>query len=126
MRAGMGVAVVGEGTPDDGDVRFWRRLVVEVDGILSADDPAGWDRRAQRIARHLDAGRVLAAFRLRDDELAADELERLALLERAKVDEPLIFDALPAPQRQRCLLHEGSVAIGASLVNLRRLPTVPA
>jgi len=92
----MRVAILGAGPSDDRDVRLRRRLVVQGQGILPADGPAGRERSTQRVARHLDARRVLAALRLGDDQLAGDELDRIAL-EGAEVNEPLVFTR---PQRR--------------------------
>jgi len=69
---------------------------------------------------------MLAALALGDDQLAADELDRLVVVEGAEVDEPLVLHASPAAKRERRLLHDGSVASGTSLVNRRRFDTLPA
>ena len=50
-----------------------------------------------------------AVLGLGDDELSADELNRLAL-ERADVDQPLVFDAAPTLRGEWRLLHGRSVA----------------
>jgi hypothetical protein len=42
---------------------------------------------------HSDGSRVLAALRFGDDELPADELDRVVLVEGAQVHEPLVFHA---------------------------------
>jgi hypothetical protein len=60
------------------------------------------------------------------DQLAPDELDRLAVLEGAEIHEALVFHASPAAKRERCLLHDGSVARGASSVNRRRFDTLPS
>src|SRR5262245_34953612 len=66
-----------------------------------------------------------AALRLGDDQVAADQLERLVLVEGAQIDQPLVFHALPAAAREWRLLHAGSVASSLALVNRRRFATPP-
>src|SRR5690242_2157494 len=103
----MRISIVRVPAAHDGDVRLWGRFIVQRQWILDADDPPRWQRCAERIARHPDARRMRAALRLRDDELSADELDRLAVLERADVDQPLIFDAAPTLRGEWRLLHGG-------------------
>ena len=49
-------------------------------------------RRAQRLARHFDAGCARAALRLGDDALPADELQGLAF-EHTEIDDEGLADA---------------------------------
>jgi hypothetical protein len=65
-----------------------------------------------------------AALRLRDDELAAEKLERLAF-EGTEVDEAVVLDAAPALRRERRLLHGRSLAMAVSSVNVST-PIQPA
>jgi hypothetical protein len=59
---------------------------------------------------------VVSALRLGDDELATDELERLAL-EHPELDEPIVLGTLPATDRERSLGHEARVAVRILAVN---------
>jgi len=58
-----------------------------------------------------------AALRLGDDQVPADQLDRFAL-ERADIDQPLVFDAAPPLRGEWCLLHGGSVATRVGRVNV--------
>src|SRR5262245_45648498 len=100
-----------------GDVRLRGRFVVERKWILNAYDPARRQCCAQRITRHFDRGCMRAALRLGDDQLPADELDRLAF-ERADVDEPLVFNAPPALRGEGGWLHDCSVATRLCMVNV--------
>src|SRR5262245_23361358 len=100
-----------------GDVRLRGRFVVERKWILNAYDPARRQCRAQRITRQLDRGCMRAALWLGDDQLPADELQRLAL-ERANVDQPLVFHAAPALRGEGGWLHDCSVATRLCMVNV--------
>jgi molybdopterin-binding aldehyde dehydrogenase-like protein len=105
----MRVTIVPACASYDRDVWLWRGLFVESQRILHADDPAPREHRADRIVCHIDRRRVRTPLWLRDDQLSSEKLDRI-VLEGAKIDEPLVFDPSPAPERQRRLLHGGSVA----------------
>src|SRR5688572_13642617 len=112
----MRMSIIGMMAAHDGHVRLRGGFVVERKRILDTYDPARRQRRPQRIARHVDAGRMRAALRLGDDQLPADELDRLAL-QRADVDQSLVFNAPPALRGERRLLHGRSVAMPVCMVN---------
>src|SRR5437870_4727039 len=60
---------------------------------------------------------MIGAVRLRDDQLAPDQLERLAL-EHAKIYEPVVLDSLPAPERERGLHHPLTLAAPDGAINV--------
>ena len=57
-----------------------------------------------RIVGGTDRGGVRTVLWLGDDELPADELDRIPF-EHSQVDESLVFDARPASKSQRSMLH---------------------
>jgi enoyl-CoA hydratase/carnithine racemase len=85
------------------DVRLGPGLIVEVDGQLAADSPAGAEGFSKRGVDQLDAERVGFSLRLGDDQLAADQLEALLRSENALLDEPLVL--APAPTSRS--VHSG-------------------
>jgi len=60
---------------------------------------------------------VIRALGLGNDELATDELERLAL-ERSEIDQPVVLDSLPAPYRERGWLMPRLYATAARRINV--------
>src|SRR3989441_773151 len=88
---GVRAAVVFRAPGDDRDVRLGLGVVVEPDGSLRARVPPGPERRFQRPRGLHDRRVVRDALWLGDHELATDELDGLARLEHAPVDEPLVL-----------------------------------
>ena len=78
--------------------------VVEGEGHLRPHDEALGQHRPQRIVGGTDRGGVRTVLWLGDDELPADELDRIPF-EHSQVDESLVFDARPASKSQRSVLH---------------------
>src|SRR2546427_8526423 len=87
----MRAAVVLRAPRDDCDVGLGFGVVVEPDGSLRARVPPGPERRFQRPRGPHDRRVVRDALWLGDHELATDELDGLARLEHAQVDEPLVL-----------------------------------
>src|SRR5881397_2625119 len=94
----VGVAIVARPPWHDDQIGLRLRFVVERHGLLISHNPARRKGRPQRIVSGGHRGAVIRGLRLRDDELAAEELEWLAL-ERSKINQPVILDPLPAPDR---------------------------
>src|SRR6266536_3838394 len=80
-----------------GDVRLRLRVRVERDRELRVDLPGIAERAPQRGQHAPDRRRVPASLRLADDQQAVEELQALAGLEHAQVDQPLVLDARPVP-----------------------------
>jgi hypothetical protein len=94
------VAAVVAGTPGHDDhVGLGFRVVVERDRQLDPHDPSGRQGRPQGVVDPGDPGGVGGILRLGDDQLAVDELERLAV-EHAQRHEPLVLEPRPAARRE--------------------------
>src|SRR5207245_11060406 len=83
---GMAQYVVAKAAGHGGHVRFWLGLVVQSQGRLRANFPARAERQPERFLHGPDGAEVAAALWLGDDELAADELDRLTRSEEAALD----------------------------------------
>src|SRR5207244_6517433 len=92
----MSAPAVDPGARHDGDVGLGLRFVVQRDGSLRAHEPARTERRTQRVLDQTDGRVVRLALRLADDQLAAQQLDRLARLEHADLDQPIVLGARPA------------------------------
>src|SRR5439155_7966268 len=91
-------------------------FLVERDRRLDPHGPPERQHGAQDGADDADRARVRAALRLGDDELAANQLERLAV-EHAEVDEPTVFGARPSANRERPLRHRPTLVSARGAVN---------
>lgn len=98
---GMRIAVVAGAAGHHGHVGLGLGFVVEGDRVLKADDPALTEGRAERIPGETNRSGVRAALGLGDDHLAADQLDRLVLVEHAQLDEPVVLVPGPASGLQR-------------------------
>ena len=97
-------------------IRLGLGFVVEGHRRLEPHDPSRGHDGPQRIVDLGDRGGMVRALRLGDDELAADQLDGLAL-EHSEIHQPVVLRPLPAPQRERDL-HAPTVAGGWTLVNV--------
>ena len=102
---GEGRVGVREGPAYDRHIRLGLGLVVERDGELHPDVRGRAEGLSQGFGDELDAQRMRAALGLPDDELAAEELESLARLEDAPVDQLVVLDPFPASSAGRCRAH---------------------
>src|SRR5262249_34829141 len=100
------------------------RLLVQRDRRLESHDPSWGKNGPQRVVDGADCGRVIGALQLRNDQLAADQLDRRTT-EHAEVDEPVVLATLPTPHRERRLRHGITVSASTESVNvcLRRRST---
>ena len=115
----MRVAVVRAGARRDRDIRFRCRIVGQADRHLGPDDPAGWQSGAQGVVDRADGGCMVAALGLGDDQLPAEQLDRLAA-ERAELDQTLVSGPCPAVWGQRKLGHARRLPRAEQPVNVAR------
>ena len=99
---GMRGRIVAGGAADDRDVGLGLRGVVERDRRLRADVPALAERAREHTLDQPDRGVVGRALRLRHQQEPVDQLETIAGLEHAPVDEALVLHTLP-PLHLECL-----------------------
>src|SRR5262249_12537509 len=101
-------------------VRLRLGLVVERDGKLGTYRPAFSERSLQGLLHELRCGRVRGVLRLLDNQLAADELDRLVLVEDAERNQPVVFRPCPALCSERRLSrgHVRSLPAGITGVNV--------
>src|SRR5205807_8959676 len=66
-----------------------------------------------------DRRAVIGPLGLGDDQLAAEQLERLAF-EHAEIDEPVVLRTGPATERVRCLRHVLTLANPNRSINVPR------
>jgi hypothetical protein len=92
----MRFRVVVPGAAYDRQVGLGLRLVVEGDRHLHAHEPAGPEAGAQGVLDEAGRRRVEAADRLGDDEVSGEQLEMLARLEDAELDEAIVLGPGPA------------------------------
>jgi hypothetical protein len=111
------LAVIGARSRHHDQIGLGRGLVVEGHRHLSAHDPAWWEENPQRIIDGANGGGVVATLRLSDDEMPAEELHGIAL-EHTEIHESLVLDPLPAPKRQRDLLHTSTLAGSRGVINV--------
>jgi hypothetical protein len=89
-------AIVAGSARDDAGVGLRLGLVVERDGELGANRPALSERSSQGLLDELHRGRMRACLGLVDDQLSAEELDRLVLVEDPERDQMIILRACPA------------------------------
>src|SRR5262249_1412487 len=63
---------------------------------------------------------VIAALRLRDEELPVEELDGVTGLKEADVDEPLVFDAAPPARLDVLARHVSRLTTPRGAVNVSR------
>src|SRR5882724_3088317 len=104
---GMLTAVAPTRAARDRDVGLGLGLVVERDGTLRPHQPARLEGSAESVLDETDRRVVRALLGLAHDELAPQELEGLARVEDADVDQAVVLRAGPAPRANRIRRHEG-------------------
>src|SRR5207249_9687404 len=110
----VAVTVAPSVSPHDRNVRLGLRLVVELDGALRPYEPARPQRRPECVFHQADRGVVSAPLGLAHDELASEQLERLAREENADVDQAVVLGAGPAARADRIRRHEGDATSGGA------------
>src|SRR6266403_3674862 len=78
------------------DVGLGLRGIVEGEGQLRVDLPGAANGRTEGVQHLADGRGVPAALRFTNDERAVEQLEPLARLEHAQVDQTFVLDAGPA------------------------------
>src|SRR5712691_2831047 len=101
----MLAAVVAPAAGHHGNVRFWLGLVVQCDRPLGSHQPSWSKGRPERVLDQPDCRVMLAALRLADDHLAAQQLDGIVGLEEAGVDQPVVLQPRPAARSERILHH---------------------
>src|SRR5207245_3336676 len=101
----VAVTVAPSVSPHDRNVRLGLRLVVDLDGALRPYEPARPQRRPECVFHQADRGVVSAPLGLAHDELASEQLERLAREENADVDQAVVLGAGPAARADRVRRH---------------------
>ena len=89
---GMGRAIVVHVARYHGHIRFGLGIVVEPDRPLGPHHPTRPEHGAERPRGLRDRRVVGGALRLRDDQLAREQLDRLAGPEDAEVNEALVLE----------------------------------
>ena len=111
--------IVAKAAPDHGHVRLLRlRLLVQRERPLATHLPAGPERRPKRLFDRPDGREMSARPGLGHDQLATDELDPVAGLEAARLDEALVLDSLPASGLD--LHRASSVDLPRESVNVHR------
>src|SRR5215470_4865678 len=93
--------IVPPGARHDGQVGVGLGLVVERDGTLAADVPAGSERRTQRILGETDRRHMGAVLRLARQQVAGDELDVILGTKGTEANEPLVLEPRPALRANR-------------------------
>jgi hypothetical protein len=106
--------VVAKAPGHHGQVGLRFGFLIKSEWALAANLPASPERGPERLPGGPDGGEVATTLRLRDDELTAQQLDRVARSEKTSLDEPVVLDSLPAPG----LDHAPSVATRVKLVNV--------
>jgi hypothetical protein len=75
-------------------------------------------RGAQRVVNEPDGGRVRAVLGLGNDQLPTDEFHPIARREEAAVDEPIVLDARPSPERKLDVTHAARLSGECGIVNV--------
>src|SRR5437763_10666633 len=86
--------VVAKAAGHDGHIRFRLGLIVQSQGRLRANFPAGAERRTERFLDGPDGAEVAAALGLRDEELTANQFDGIARSEEAALDQALVLHSL--------------------------------
>jgi hypothetical protein len=92
----LGDIVAAKAAPHHGHVRVRLGLLVQRERPLATHLPARPERHPKRLFDRPDGGEMSARLRLGHDQLATDELDPVAGLEAARLDEALVLDSLPA------------------------------
>ncbi len=116
---GMPRGVVAPRAVYQGDIRLRLGFLVERERPMRPDEPAGAERRAQGFLDKPDGRVVRAAQWLADDELAAQELERLVRPKYADFDQAIVFRPRP-PASTNTLTHASTVACRPDAVNVTK------
>jgi hypothetical protein len=114
----MFIAIVSTRSADDGQIRLGFRVVTEGHGLLVAHDPSRGDEGAQQVVDGVNRRGVITALRLRDDQLAADELHGL-VDERAELHQSIVLIPVETMRGQRDLLHAFTLVVEGAAVNVR-------
>ena len=99
-------------------------FLVESQRHLGPHEEAGGQNRPQRVIGGAHRGGVRTALGLGDDELAAEELHRIAT-KHAEIDEPLVLRAAPPAHGQRGLTHDATLPKRRLAVNVHRRRRYP-
>src|SRR6266481_5058144 len=127
----VGVAVGVRIAPHQGDVGLGLRGIVEGEGQLRVDLPGGAKGSAESVQHLADGRGVPAALRLTNDERTVEQLEQLAGLEHAQVDQTFVLDACPAAgawsglYRRGHLIELRAVKDGGDQTPLHRIDPEP-
>src|SRR5215472_12279512 len=120
---GMRMAIVPKTPGYYAHVRLGLGLVVESNGHLGSDDPAGSEGRTQCFLHGLDRRGVPRSLRLADEQRSPDQLETLSGAEDAQVHEPLVLDPTPALGAHGTRVHRPQTRLGASGSSMCRVRT---
>ena len=107
------MAVVPETPGHYAHVRLGLGLVVESDGHLGSDEPAGSEGPTKCFLHGLDRRGVRRSLGLADEQRSADQLETLSGAEDAQVHEPLVLEPAPA-LGAHTRVHRPQTRLGAS------------
>jgi hypothetical protein len=118
----MDAAVISPAPGHDRDVGLRLGILVERDGTVCPDRPAGAKGLAQRVLGEADGGGMGTALRFADDHGATDQLEALARSEGTQIDQPLVLDTGPVLGAYRGNRHalQASPAVSTPSTSTRR------
>src|SRR5216117_1647621 len=103
---GMLAAVVSPASASDRDIRLGLRHIVQRDRPLRSYEPGRSEGSAEGVLDEADRRIVRAALGLAHDQLAPEELDRLAGTEDIDLDQPSVLRPGPAPRSSRIRRHE--------------------
>src|SRR4029453_3660976 len=118
--------VIPEAPGHHRDIRFWLGLIVECHRALPPPLPPRAECRPQPLFHRLDRSEVVGALRLRYDELAADQLDRVARLKESDRDQSIVLGPAPGMSLDLALRHAPSLATPAGVCQCPRQDTHPA
>src|SRR6266852_2344491 len=101
----MLAAVIAPAAGHHGNVRFRLGLVIQRDRPLRSHQPSWSKVCPERVLDQTDCRVMLAALRLADDHLAAQQLDGIVGLKEAGVDEPVVLQPRPAARSERIFHH---------------------
>src|SRR5262249_44712510 len=123
--SGMGIAVIAWRASDNADVRFGLGPVVETDRALNLNEPALSEGALQRPCHEHHRGAVRALLRLLNEQQSIKQLEGVALVENAAIDQLGVLPPGPAIQRgPLALLHARMLSAAFGTVNVA-VPILP-
>src|SRR6267142_4648546 len=118
----MDAAMISSAPGHDRDVGLRLGILVERDGTVRPDRPAGTKGQAQRVPGETDGCGMGTALRFANDHRAADQLEALARSQGTQINQPLVLDTGPVLGAHRGNRHalQASPAVSTPSTSTRR------